>query len=356
LTISSSSNERHDLQLTEKLAMKSYHLAVGAGISGLVLREHDEPRPGPRDVLIRMRAAALNARELMILKGRYTLPIKPDVIPLADGAGEVVAIGHDVTRAKVGDRVACTVFPRWIDGRFSSDVAAQIGGSLDGTLSEFVAADQDAIVHVPEHLSFQEAATLPCAGVTAWNGLAGVRPPLPGETVLTLGSGGVSLFAIGLSKTFGAHVIATTSSDEKAEKLVALGADEVINYQTTTDWERAVRELTNGRGVDHVVEVGGAGTLEKSLKSVTIDGQIAIIGWLANQTSTIDVGAIAGSVATMRRIAVGNRAHFIAMNRALSASRMKPVIDRVFSFVDAVSAFRYFEAGNHFGKVVIDLD
>jgi NADPH:quinone reductase-like Zn-dependent oxidoreductase len=335
--------------------MKSYHLTAGAGISGLVLRDHAEPRPGPRDVLIRMRAAALNARELMILKGRYSLPVKPDVVPLADGAGEIVAIGDAVTRAQVGDRVACTVFPRWIDGRFSLDVAAQIGGSLDGTLSEFVVVDQDAIVHVPEHLSFQEAATLPCAGVTAWNALAGSRPPLPGETVLTLGSGGVSLFAIALSKAFGARVIATTSSDEKAERLIAIGADEVINYLTTTDWELAVRKLTNGRGVDHVVEVGGAGTLEKSLKSVTIDGQIAIVGWLANHASSIDVGAVAGSVATMRRIAVGNRAHFIAMNRAISVGRIKPVIDRVFPFADAVSAFHYFEAGNRFGKVVIDL-
>jgi NADPH:quinone reductase-like Zn-dependent oxidoreductase len=336
--------------------MKSYHVTAGAGISGLVLRDHDQPGPGPSDVLIRMRAAALNAREPMILKGRYTLPIKPDVIPLADGAGEVVAIGSAVTRVKVGDRVACTVFPRWIDGRFSWDVSAQIGGSLDGTLAEFVVANQDAIVHVPEHLSFREAATLPCAGVTAWNAVAGARPPMPGETVLTLGSGGVSLFAIGFAKAFGARVIATTSSSEKAERLVALGADEVINYRTTVDWDRAVRELTNGRGVDHVIEVGGAGTLEKSLKSVTIDGQIAIVGWLANQTSTIDVGAIAGSVATMRRIAVGNRAHFVAMNRALSASRIKPVIDRGFPFDDAISAFRYFESGQSFGKVVVDFD
>lgn len=266
-----------------------------------------------------------------------------------------MAVGEAVTRAKVGDRVACTVFPQWFDGRFNWDVAAQIGGSLDGTLAEFVVADQDAIVHVPAHLSFQEAATLPCAGLTAWSALAGARPPLPGETVLTLGSGGVSLFAIALSKAFGARVIATTSSDEKAVKLVALGADEVVNYRATPDWEQTVRTLTQGRGVDHVIEVGGAGTLEKSLKSVTIDGQIAIVGWLANQTSTIDVAAIAGSVVTMRRIAVGSRAQFIAMNRALSASRIKPVIDRVFPFADTVSAFHYFEAGNHFGKVVIDL-
>jgi NADPH:quinone reductase-like Zn-dependent oxidoreductase len=335
--------------------MKSYHINSGAGISGLVLRDHNVPKPGPSDVLIRMHAAALNARELMILKGRYTLPIKPDVVPLADGAGEVVAIGEAVTRTKVGDRVACTVFPKWIDGRFSREVAAQIGGSLDGTLTEFTIADEDAIVHVPQHLSFQEAATLPCAAVTAWNALAGTRSPLPGETVLTLGSGGVSLFAIGLSKVFGLRVIATTSSAEKAKRLIAVGADEVINYQATPDWERVVRELTNGRGVDYVVEVGGAGTLERSLKSVAIEGQIAMVGWLANQVSTIDVKAIATTVVTMRRIAVGNRAHFISMNRALSASRMRPVIDRVFPFGEAVAAFQYFEAGQHFGKVVIDL-
>nr|WP_237170357.1 NAD(P)-dependent alcohol dehydrogenase [Pandoraea thiooxydans] len=291
----------------------------------------------------------------MILRGYYTLPVKPDVVLLADGAGEIIDVGTGVVRHKVGDRVAGSVFPRWIDGRFSLDVAAQIGGSLDGMLAEFVVANEDAVVRIPDHLSFEQAATLPCAGVTAWNALTGLRPPSPGDTVLTLGSGSVSLFALAFAKMHGARVIATTSSDAKAERLRRLGADAVLNYRADPQWHAAVRELTGGRGVDHVIEVGGGGTLEKSLKSVAIEGQIAIVGWLANQTTTIDVRAIAGSVATMRRVAVGSRAQFEAMNRAISAHLTAPVIDRVFDFADTLSAFRYFEAGNTFGKVVVRL-
>jgi NADPH:quinone reductase-like Zn-dependent oxidoreductase len=220
-------------------------------------------------------------------------------------------------------------------------------------LTEFAVVSEEAIVHIPAHLSFEEAATLPCAAVTAWNALTGARPPLPGETVLTLGSGGVSLFALQFAKLAGARVIATTSSYEKAARLKALGADEVINYQVTPDWEVAVRELTRGLGVDHIVEVGGAGTLGKSLKSAAADGQIAVVGGLANQVSTVDMRAISSSVVTMRRIAVGSRAQFVAMNRAVAASRLRPVIDRVFPFADALAAFRYYEAGRYFGKVVI---
>ncbi|AKJ67766.1 NADPH:quinone oxidoreductase [Pandoraea thiooxydans] len=335
--------------------MKSYHASLGAGIAGISVRERQRPAPGPGEVLIRIHACALNARELMILRGYYTLPVKPDVVLLADGAGEIIDVGTGVVRHKVGDRVAGSVFPRWIDGRFSLDVAAQIGGSLDGMLAEFVVANEDAVVRIPDHLSFEQAATLPCAGVTAWNALTGLRPPSPGDTVLTLGSGSVSLFALAFAKMHGARVIATTSSDAKAERLRRLGADAVLNYRADPQWHAAVRELTGGRGVDHVIEVGGGGTLEKSLKSVAIEGQIAIVGWLANQTTTIDVRAIAGSVATMRRVAVGSRAQFEAMNRAISAHLTAPVIDRVFDFADTLSAFRYFEAGNTFGKVVVRL-
>lgn len=335
--------------------MKSYHASLGAGIAGISVRERQRPAPGPGEVLIRIHACALNARELMILRGYYTLPVKPDVVLLADGAGEIIDVGTGVARHKVGDRVAGSVFPRWIDGRFSLDVAAQIGGSLDGMLAEFVVANEDAVVRIPDHLSFEQAATLPCAGVTAWNALTGLRPPSPGDTVLTLGSGSVSLFALAFAKMHGARVIATTSSDAKAERLRRLGADAVLNYRADPQWHAAVRELTGGRGVDHVIEVGGGGTLEKSLKSVAIEGQIAIVGWLANQTTTIDVRAIAGSVATMRRVAVGSRAQFEAMNRAISAHLTAPVIDRVFDFADTLSAFRYFEAGNTFGKVVVRL-
>lgn len=335
--------------------MKSFHGNLGAGISGIVLREHDVPEPGRNEIVIRLRAASLNARELMILAGHYTLPVKPDVVLLADGAGEVVAIGEDVTRARIGDRVACAVFPRWIDGRFGWEVSAQIGGSLDGMLTEFARVDEQAVVPIPSHLSFEEAATLPCAGVTAWNALSGMRPPMPGDTVLVLGSGSVSLFALNFAKMFGARVIATTSSEEKAERLTRLGADAVVNYRATPDWHVEVRRLTDGRGVEHVIDVGGAGTLEQSLRSTAVEGQVAAVGWLANQVSSIDIKAIVGSIATLRRIALGSRAQFIAMNRAIAAHAMRPVIDSIFPFADAIAAFRYFEAGKYFGKVVVTI-
>ncbi len=333
--------------------MKSYHVNVGAGLAGLMMKEHDEPVPGPREVLVRVRASALNYRELMILRGNYPLPIRPDVIPLSDGAGSVVAVGSDVTRVKVGDRVAGAIFPHWIDGPFGWEYAAQLGGSLDGMLTECAVLSEEALVHIPDHLSFEEAAALPCAAVTAWNALTGGRPLQAGDTVLTLGSGGVSLFALQFAKLFGARVIATTSSDDKAGRLKALGADSVINYRRTPDWHGAVRELTGGRGVDCVVEVGGAGTLEKSIKSIAASGQISLVGGLAKDASTIDINVLRSNVFTLRYIAVGSRAQFIAMNRAITVNRLKPVIDRVFPFDDVRAAYRYYEDGQYFGKVII---
>jgi len=333
--------------------MKSYHVNLGAGLAGLMLKEHDRPVPGSREVLVRVRASALNYRELMILRGNYPLPIRPDVIPLSDGAGSVVAVGSEVTRVKVGDRVAGAIFPHWIDGPFGWEYAAQLGGSLDGMLTECAVLSEEALVHIPDHLSFEEAATLPCAAVTAWNALTGGRPLQAGDTVLTLGSGGVSLFALQFAKLFGARVIATTSSEEKAQRLKALGADSVINYRRTPDWHGAVRELTGGRGVDCVVEVGGAGTLEKSIKSIAASGQISLVGGLAKDASTIDINVPRSNVFTLRYIAVGSRAQFIAMNRAISVNRLKPVIDRVFPFEDARAAYHYYEDGQYFGKVII---
>jgi NADPH:quinone reductase-like Zn-dependent oxidoreductase len=333
--------------------MRSYHTNLGAGIDGLMVREHDQPRPGPHQLVIRVYATSLNFRELSILRGYYPLPIKPDVIPVSDGAGEVVAVGEGVTRAKVGDRIAAAIFPHWIDGPFGLAYAAQLGGSLDGMLTEYAVVPEDAAVAIPDHLSFEQAATLPCAAVTAWNALCGSVPLLPGQTVLTLGSGGVSLFALQLAKLFGARVIATTSSPAKAARLRALGADEVIDYQATPDWHVAVRALTGGRGVDVVVEVGGAGTLERSLKSTAAEGQISLVGGLAKDSSTIEMAAITATVVRMHRIAVGSRAQFVAMNRAIALHRLVPVIDRVFEFDQAVDAFRYYDAGRCFGKIVI---
>src|SRR5581483_2056047 len=337
-------------------SMKSYHINLGAGLDGLRLREHDIPTPGPREVLVRVWASSLSFRELMILiHGKYPLPVREDVIPVSDGAGEVVALGEGVTRVRVGDRVAGHIFPFWIDGPYTRDVSAQLGGSLNGTLTEYALLPEEGVVHIPDHLSFEEAATLPCAGVTSWNALTGSNRLQAGNTVLTLGSGGVSLFALQFAKISGARVIATTSSEEKVERLKALGADAVINYRRRPDWQSAVRELTEGNGVDQVIEVGGPSTIEQSIQSTGVGGEVAMIGSLAAKTSTnVDLYSVAwaGQV-TLRSIAVGSRAQFLAMNRAISVNQLKPVIDRVFPFEEARSAYEYYQHAQPFGKVII---
>jgi len=332
--------------------VKSYHGESGGGLASLVAKDHPVPQPGTREVLVRVRANSLNAREFSVLAGTYPLPVKQDVVMCADGAGEIVAAGPGVSRASVGDRVAAAMFPDWCDGPIEVQYAAQIGGSLDGMLTEYVVLHEDAVVRLPDHLSWEEGATLPCAGVTAWNSLTGARRLQAGQTVLTLGSGGVSLFALQFAKLFGARVIATTSSDAKAVRLRGLGADDVINYRTTPDWHLAVRDLTGGRGVDQVVDIGG-GTLERSIRSVALDGLVNFIGRLSTEATSINLNALYSAAATVRVVFAGNRAHFRAMNRAISVNRLRPIIDRVFSFDDALSAFRYYETGNAFGKIVI---
>jgi len=333
--------------------MKSYRVEYGGGLSSLTVQEHPVPEPRFREALVRVRANSLNARELSILRGHYPLPVKPVLVPVSDGAGEVVAVGPGVTRVKVGDRVAASIFPFWIDGPFGVEQAPQLGGSLDGMLTEYAALPEEALVQLPAHLSFEEGATLPCAAVTAWNALTGGRGLRGGETVLTLGSGGVSLFAVQLARLLGARVIATTGSEEKGERLRALGASEVINYRTTPAWEVKVRELTGGRGVDRVVEV--LGTIPQSLRSVAIEGEVAFVGLLSDdaRTNSIDPYLLFTSVAVVRVIAVGSRAQFLAMNRAISEHRLRPVIDRVFPFSEAAEAYRYYQAASPFGKVVI---
>ncbi|MEV7189766.1 NAD(P)-dependent alcohol dehydrogenase [Kitasatospora sp. NPDC093102] len=332
--------------------MRSYHVDSGAGIGGLAIREHADPVPGPGQVLVAIHAAALSYRDLMVLRGDYVLPVKPDVVPVADGAGQVVAVGRGVTAARVGERVAGTVFPSWQDGPFGTQHLAQLGGSLDGMLTELALIDETALVPVPEHLSFEEAATLPCAAVTAWNALTGDGNGLrPGQTLLTLGSGGVSLFALQLGKALGARVIATTSSPAKAQRLAELGADEVIDYKTTPDWPSRVRELTDGQGADRVVDV--AGRIEESLKAMKVAGHVACVGFVSQTAPPIDPWVLFGSGATVRALAVGSRAQFLAMNRLVEQKRIRPVIDRAFPFSKAPEAFRYYASGAAFGKVII---
>ncbi|WP_017240854.1 zinc-dependent alcohol dehydrogenase family protein [Streptomyces sp. SS] len=325
--------------------MRSYHLShSGAGLAGLTVRTHDAPVPGPGQALVAVRATSLSHRELLVLEGSYVLPVKPDVVPVSDGAGEVVALGPGVEGPAVGDRVMATLF--------GVEHLAQRGGSLDGMLTELAVVDADSLVPVPAHLSYEEAATLPCVAVTAWNALtgdaAGVRP---GDTVVVQGSGGVSLFALGFAKALGARVIATTGGPGKAVRLRGLGADEVIDYRATPDWAAEVRRLTSGRGADRVVDV--AGILHDSVRAVALAGTIACVGFVGRTAEPLDPRALFASGATVRAVAVGSRAQFTAMNEVIAEHGLRPVIDRVFPFEDAPGAYAYYAGGTSFGKVVI---
>jgi NADPH:quinone reductase-like Zn-dependent oxidoreductase len=333
--------------------MQSFHLQQsGAGLDGLELREDPDPTPGPGEALVAIRANSLSFRELMVLRGDYVLPVKDDIVPVSDGAGEVVAVGEGVTRVKQGDRVAASIFPLWLDGQPRIETLQQLGSTLDGLLRELAVLPEDALVPVPEHLSLAEASTLPCVGVTAWNALMGSRDLQAGETVLTLGTGGVSLFALQFAKQLGARVIATTGDQRKAARLRRLGADEVIDYTATPDWADEVRRLTGGRGADRVIEV--TGQLETALKSVALGGEVAFVGFLAaDGIESVEPMTLFYSCANLRAVAVGSRAQFVAMMETIKAGGLKPVVDRIFPFEESVAAYRYYQEARPFGKVVI---
>lgn len=331
--------------------MKSYHLQSQGDVASLALRQHDDPKPGRRQVLVRIRAASLNYRDIMILEGRYgRTPFLPDIVPLSDGAGEIVALGDEVTRFGVGDRVIGNALPRWIAGEITTEILAeQPGANQDGMLTELRLFDEDALVAMPDHLTFAQAAALPGAGVTAWAVLKSVEA---GQTVLTQGTGGVSIFALQFAKIMGARVIATTSDDAKAERLKALGADDVINYRITPDWHRAVRDLTGGRGADRVIEIGGAATLAQSIQAAAFRGRVELVGTLGG-SGHFDSSVFSSNIITMRWASAGSRADFEAMNRAIAVHRLQPLVDRTFPFEEAREAFRHFLDRSHLGKVVI---
>jgi NADPH:quinone reductase-like Zn-dependent oxidoreductase len=334
--------------------MRALEIRGGFGLDNLVLTERPDPRPGAGQVLVRLRAAALNYRDLLTVEGKYNPKQKLPLIPCSDGAGEVVEVGEGVTRVQPGDRVCGIFAQRWIAGMPTRErLRSTLGGPLDGTLAELAVFDQEGVVKVPGHLTDEEAATLPCAAVTAWSALVTEGGVTAGDTVLVQGTGGVSLFALQLARLLGARVIATSSQDEKLARVREMGAAEGINYREVPEWGKRAKELTGGAGVDHVVEVGGAGTLQQSLQAVRFGGTISLIGNLAGTKTEILLTHIFMQKIRLNGILVGHRESFEAMNRAIACHGLRPVIDRVFPLEDSRAAFGHMAAGEHFGKIVV---
>ncbi|MCM2371985.1 zinc-dependent alcohol dehydrogenase family protein [Aporhodopirellula aestuarii] len=335
--------------------MKAFTIQSGDGIQAIELIDRPEPTVGSGEVKISMRAASLNYRDLGVASGGYLRNDTRPVVALSDGAGEVVEVGENVTRWKVGDRVSPNFVRDWIEGpATNAKLKTSLGGGIDGVLAETIVAPEQSLVAIPDELSFAEAATLPCAAVTAWHALFASGQLQPGQTVLLLGTGGVSIFALQLAKAAGAHVIVTSSSDDKLEQARSLGADEGINYRETPEWHKAVQQLTQGEGVDHVVEVGGPGTLERSLKSASVGGYIHLIGVLDSPGAKVGPLLSVFNLLTIRGIYVGSRLMHEQTVAAVVGNGIKPVIDRSFSFADSIAAYEYFASQKHVGKVVIE--
>jgi NADPH:quinone reductase-like Zn-dependent oxidoreductase len=336
--------------------MKVFAIQGGFGLDMLTPADRPDPKPGPGQVVLKMRAVTLNYRDLLVAKGLYNPKMPLPRIPCSDGVGIVAEVGEGVTRVKVGDRVAGTFFQGWVEGPPSeAKTRSALGGGVDGMLAEYVALDQEGVVHVPEHLDDAQAASLPCAGLTAWNALFESGSLKPGETVLTLGTGGVSIFALQFAAAAGARVIITSSSDDKLGRARELGAAETINYRADLDWQEPARKLTGGVGVDHVVELGGAGTLDRSLRAVRMGGTISLIGVLAG-LGEFNPMPILMKTARVQGIYVGSRLMFEAMNRAVALHQIRPVVDRVFPFAESKQALAYMEGQGHFGKIAIGFD
>jgi NADPH:quinone reductase-like Zn-dependent oxidoreductase len=341
--------------------MKAIELQNTFGIDSLTLTERPQPRPEAGQVLLQMRAFSLNYRDLLVVKGLYNPKLRLPLTPLSDGVGRVVEVGPGVTRVKIGDRVAGLFMQQWLCGELTEAKAKSAlgggnrtagGAATDGLLAEYTVLHEDGVVPVPDHLTDEEAATLPCAAVTAWHALVSEGGVKAGDTVLTQGTGGVSLFALQFARLLGARVLATSSSDAKLERVLKMGASDGINYKTTPDWDKRVRELTGDVGVDHVVEVGGAGTLGKSLRAVRLGGCISLIGVLTGGGEVNPLPILMKNV-RVQGIYVGSREMFEAMNRAIALHKLRPVIDRVFAFQEIKDALRYLESGAHFGKIAL---
>lgn len=334
--------------------MKAWQIQNDDGIDALKLIDFDPGDPGPGEVRIRVKASSLNSRDLNTIRAPSARGTPLPRIPNSDAAGEVVAVGAGVTQFAPGDRVMSCFFRRWPAGRMTAEVmASALGGPEDGVLAEEVVLPEGGVVPIPEHLSFEEAATLPCAGVTAWHSLIERGGLKAGETVLILGTGGVSIVGLQFAVMTGARVIVTSKSDDKLARAREMGAAETVNYRTTPDWENAVLDLTDGVGVDHVLEMGGAGTLEKSIASAAHGGAIGMIGVMTQ--AEINPLPIIRKSLRVHGIYVGSREMALNMNAAIAANGLTPVIDRRFDFEDAQAAFRCMEEAGHFGKIVVNV-
>lgn len=336
--------------------MKAWEIKDTFSIDGLTLSERPDPALPAGHIRVRVKAVSLNYRDLATVKHGGARQVRLPLIPCSDGAGEVVETGPGVTRVKTGARVAGTFFQNWLAGDIRTEhFASALGGSVDGMLADRVVLHEDGVVSVPDYMTYEDAATLPCAAVTAWQGLVTKGNMKAGDTILVQGTGGVSIFALQFGVMAGARVIITSSSDEKLARAKQLGAWATINYKTTPDWAKRTLELTNGEGVDHVVEVGGAGTLEQSFKAARVGGTVSLIGVLTGFAGKIDPYPVLTKGLRLQGIYVGSREMFEAMNKALAIHQTKPVIDRVFPFTEARAALSLMESAAHFGKIVISV-
>lgn len=336
--------------------MKVVEIQGGFGLDRLVIAERPRPEPGPGQVLLRMRAAALNYRDLLTVLGRYNPKQPLPLVPCSDGVGEVVEVGAGVTRVRRGERAIPIFAQRFLAGEPTREkLRSTLGGPLDGTLAEYVALHEDGVVPAPEHLSDVEAATLPCSGVTAWNALVGEGPLRPGSTVLVQGTGGVSVFALQIGRLAGARVIVTSSSEPKLARARELGAWQTIHYPSVPEWGAAARRLTGGVGVDVVVDVGGTATLRESLAAVAFGGRISLVGNLTGGAVELDVVPIFMRQVRLQGILVGHRESLEAFTRAVAASGLRPVVDRVFPLGEIRAALEHLQSGSHFGKICVEL-
>jgi len=333
--------------------MKAYEIGDNFGVDALRLVERPEPSPGPGQVVLQMKAFSINYRDLLVVDGvgRWKPPLGR--VPVSDGVGIVAAAGAGVSRVKVGDRVAPVFYPKWLEGRPAArKMGHALGGAFaDGVLAEYTLSDEASVVHVPAHLSDEEVATLPCAGLTAWSAFGDFGHMKPGDSLVVLGTGGVAVFALQFARFFGARVIITSSSDQKLSRAKELGASSLVNYKTSPDWPRAVVDLTDGAGADYVIDT--VGDLKRSIAAVRIGGMVAFVGLLVGMTSEVDLVTFMGKSARVEAVDVGSREMFEAMNRAMAFHAMHPVVDRVFGFTELREALNYLRGGQHVGKVCL---